>query len=73
MNPIEIYAREAGKIFLQISDMIKAAETDKMLQEHEQYDIKFSLQSARSILAESVFSLLKLAIQHEEECDTQQL
>lgn len=73
MNPIEIYAREAGKIYLQISDMIKAAETDKMLQEHEQYEIKFSLQSARSILAESVFNLLKLAINHEYECDTQQL
>lgn len=73
MNPIEIYAREAGKIFLQISDMIKAAETDKMLQESEQHDIKFSLSSARSILAESIFNLLKLAIKHEEACDTQQL
>lgn len=73
MNPIEIYAREAGKIFLQISDMIKAAETDKMLQENEQHDIKFSLSAARSILAESIFNLLKLAIKHEDECDTRQL
>lgn len=73
MNPIEIYAREAGKIFLQISDMIKAAETDKLLQENEQYDIKFSLSAARSIFAESIFSLLKLAIKHEDECDTRQL
>ena len=73
MNPIEIYAREAGKIFLQISDMIKATETDKMLQENEQHDIKFSLSAARSILAESIFNLLKLAIKHEDECDTRQL
>lgn len=73
MNPIELYAREAGKIFLQISDMIKAAETDKLLQEHEKLEIKYLLQSSRSILAESVFSLLKLAINHEDECDTQQL
>ena len=73
MNQVENYTRELARIFLLISDMIKAADSDKMLRESERHDIKLFLQASRTMLAESVFNPIKLCLKHDEECDTRQL
>ena len=73
MNQVEVYTREAAKIFLQISDMIKAADTDKALQKIECFKIRLYLQASRTMLAESVFNLIKLSLNHDEKCDIRQL
>lgn len=73
MNQVEVYTREAAKIFLQISDMIKAADSDKALQKIERFKISLYLQASRTMLAESVFNLIKLSLNHDEKCDIRQL
>lgn len=73
MNQVEVYTREAAKIFLQISDMIKAADSDKALQKNERFKISLYLQASRTMLAESVFNLIKLSLNHDEKCDIRQL
>lgn len=73
MNKVEVYTREVAKIFLQISDMIKAAGSDKALQKIERFKIILYLQSSRTMLAESLSNLIKLSLNHDEKCDIRQL
>ena len=72
MNPVEIYTREAVKIFMEITDLRKAAENDKTLQESERNIIKLILQLIRTRLAAGICDLTQLSTKHEEKCDTQQ-
>lgn len=72
MNVVEIYTREAVKIFMEITELRKAAETDKTLQESERKIIKTILQLTRTKLAVGICDLTQLSTKHEEICDTQQ-
>lgn len=72
MNAVEIYTREAVKIFMEITELRKAAETDKTLQESERNIIRSTLHLIRSILADGICELTQLSTKHEEICDTQQ-
>lgn len=72
MNVVEIYTREAVKIFMEITELRKAAETDKTLQESERKIIKTILQLTRTKLAVGICDLTQLSTKHEKICDTQQ-
>lgn len=72
MNAVEIYTREMLKIFQKITQTIKAAESDKILNESERYIIKLILQQVRSKLADGIFDLSQLCKNYEEICDTLQ-
>ena len=72
MNAVETYTREMLKIFQQITETIKAAESDKSLNESERYIIKLILQQVRSKLADGIFDLSQLCKKYEEICDTLQ-
>lgn len=72
MNAVEIYTREAVKIFMEITELRKAAETDKTLQESERNIIKSTLQLIRTRLADGICDLTQLSTKHDEKCDTQQ-
>lgn len=72
VNAVEIYTREAVKIFMEITELRKAAETDKTLQESERNIIKSTLQLIRTRLAVGICDLTQFSTKHEEICDTQQ-
>lgn len=72
MNTLEIYTREMIKIFQQTTETIKAADSDKSLNESERYIIKLILQQVRSKLSDGIFDLSQLCQKYEEICDTLQ-
>lgn len=72
MNQVEIYKREAIKIFQQITETMKAAEADKTLQDFERHGVILALQSSRTMLVDSIFEMVQLCEKQEKGCDTQQ-
>lgn len=72
MIAVEIYTREMLKIFRQITETFKAADSDKNLKESELYAIKLILQETRSKLSSGIFHMFELCKKYEESCDTLQ-
>ena len=72
MNTLKIYTREIVKIFQQITEIIKSAETDKSLNESQRYIVRAILQQTRRKLADGIFDLSQLCQKYEEICDTLQ-
>lgn len=73
MNAVEIYTLEVQDLFQKATQIIKAADAEKSLNESERHIIKLMLHQVRSKLADVIFDLTHLCENYDEICDTLQL